>query len=138
MNYIHILRGTGDNCTCTDCVVLYGGECATTKDNNFLDDLEIKVLKYLNFTPTGRVRKISDAYMDSCINNIVRPAIRKYTKCHRNQFNRYYYGFMPLLYLMTSTRKEGARLWYRRSRNMLYTDIVDEVLSASTMPIEYD
>ncbi len=26
---IHILYGTGRNCTCYDCVVLYGGECAT-------------------------------------------------------------------------------------------------------------
>lgn len=137
MNF-HFLKGTGDNCTCYDCVVLYGGKCDTTPDNNFLDSLEVKILKYLNFTPTGRARKISDSYMDSCINNIVRPAVRKYLKVHQNQFDRKYYYFMPLLYLMTSDRKEGANHWYRRSRNMLFNDFTKEVREASKEPIEND
>lgn len=31
---IAFLIGRGENCTCGDCPVLYGGECMTTKENN--------------------------------------------------------------------------------------------------------
>lgn len=31
---IGILIGYGENCTCYDCPVLYGGECLTTEENN--------------------------------------------------------------------------------------------------------
>jgi hypothetical protein len=37
---IHFLIGNGKNCTCYDCSVLYGGECYSTPDNNFLDKVE--------------------------------------------------------------------------------------------------
>lgn len=135
---LHILRGTGKNCTCLDCIVLYGGECQTTRTNNFLDKLEQKVLHYLNTTPTGKQRKVSDSFMDSCINDVVRPMVRKHEKVHTNQFNRYYYGFMPLLYIMTSDRKEGARYWYRRARNWEYEKVIEDIKKASKDPIDYD
>lgn len=125
MTYIHILRGTGNNCTCYDCAVLYGGKCDTTPDNNFLDKLEKQVLQYLNYTPTGKPRKKSDLYSDSVINEIMRPALRKYWKVQNNQFDRKYYTLMPLVYLMTSDRKEASG-WYRRSRNWLFNSIHKE------------
>jgi hypothetical protein len=137
MKYLHVLRGSGNNCTCLDCVVLYGGVCDTTKDNDFLDELENKVIKYISFTPTGRIRKISDSYMDSCINDVIRPIVKKYAKIHENQYLRKYYLFMPLIFLMTSDRK-AAELWYRRSRNWVFTDIIKQMKESSKKPIEYD
>ncbi len=138
MTYIHFLRGSGDNCTCYDCPVLYGFDCPTTPENNFLDQLEASALKYLNLTPTGKVRKVSDSYMDSCINDIVRPKVKKFERIHRNQFDRKYYCFMPLLYLITSDRKEGANRWYRKARGMLYNQIIAEIKTASKEPLEND
>lgn len=128
MTYIHILKGTGSNCTCYDCVVLYGGKCATTKDNNFLDHLEKKVLKYLTKTPTGKPRKISDSYMDKCIEEVVRPEVSKYLKIKRNLFDRQYYSFMPLLFIMTSQNKEATK-WYKRARNWEFDLIRDKINS---------
>lgn len=31
---IGVMFGRGENCTCPDCPVLYGGECYTTEENN--------------------------------------------------------------------------------------------------------
>lgn len=135
---IHILKGTGDNCTCYDCVVLYGGECDSTEDNNILDVLEENIVNYLNFTPTGRPRKTSDYYMDSCIEKVVMPIVVKYLKIKKNQFYHKYYSFMPLLYLMTSDRKLGARYFYRRTRNWMFNDFKKGVLLAPTTPVNTD
>lgn len=137
MSKIHILRGRGNNCTCMDCITLYGGKCDTSADNNFLDSIEEKVIEYLSFTPKGKVRKTSDYFMDSCINNIIRPAVRKYAKIHVNQFDRKYYLFMPMIYLMTSDRK-SAEHWYRRARNWVYNDVIKQMQDASKDKIEYE
>lgn len=123
---IHVLYGTGSNCTCYDCVVLYGGKCATTPINNMLDDLEEAVLEYLGKTPTGKVRKKSDSYMDKCIEHVVKPHILSFEKIDGKRFYNYYYGFMPLLYLMTSANKEAKR-FYRMSRQMLYSNMIEEL-----------
>lgn len=128
---IHILYGTGTNCTCYDCFDLYGGECATTRDNDFLDALEEKVIQYLELTPTGRKRVTSDSYMDKCINDVVSPAVRKELKIKTTVFDKQYYSFMPLLFLMTSERKKANR-WYRRSRNWIYSDIKDKLINLSS------
>jgi len=128
---MHILYGTGTNCTCFDCVVLYGGECDTTKDNDFLDEIEEKVLKFLTVTPTGREKKVSDAAMDEVLDTVVRPMVQKYCKVQRKTFYQVFYGFMPLLYLMTSDKKE-ARRWYRRSRIWLFSELVERLKEKKT------
>lgn len=130
MTRIHILKGTGDNCTCNDCSVLYGGDCWTTPYNDFLDMLELAVVNYLTLTPTGRTRIVSDGIMNKCIEEIVRPMVQKFSKVTRSQFYNQYYGFMPLLYLMTSEKKM-ARYWYRRSRLWLFLDFEKSVKESS-------
>lgn len=131
-----IVIGKGGNCSCYDCIVLYGGKCATTKDNNFLDDLEKSIAKY-GYTEKGKKRAVTDAFMDNCISEVVYPKIKKYAKVHRNQFNRHYYSFMPLLFLMTSTHKEAEKM-YRRARHTLFSDFIDTVKKASKDKIDYD
>lgn len=118
---IHILYGTGTNCTCYDCVDLYGGECATTVDNDFLDELEEKVIAYLTYTPTGRLKKQSDFAMEDTIERIVRPAVMKHLQIPAKAFYEVFYGFMPVLYLMTSDRKQESR-WYRKARYWLFDE----------------
>jgi hypothetical protein len=124
---IHVLYGTGANCSCYDCVVLYGGECDSTPTNNFLDSLEEAVIEYLAKTPTGKIRKKSDSYMDKCIEVIVKPHILAFTGINGKRFYNYYFGFMPLLYLMTSANKKEAPKFYRISRNMVFTQMIEEL-----------
>lgn len=122
MDGIHFLKGTGSNCTCNDCAVLYGGTCYTTPTNNFLDKLEQDVQKWLSFTPTGRPKKVSDNYTDQCIERVVRPAFMKYKKISRSQFYEKYYSFLPLIFLMNSDKKDAKHM-YRKARIMLFWDI---------------
>ena len=74
------------------------------RDNDFLDALEKKVIKYLNFTPTGKRKKPSASYIDTCIFLIIRPAVKKHAKITENKFNLAYYAFMPLLFHARSPR----------------------------------
>lgn len=125
MNGIHFLKGSGSNCTCYDCSVLYGGKCYTTPTNNFLDRLEKDVRKYLAFTPTGRPKKVSDHYLDRCIEDVIRVPFMKFAKIDKSLFYKKYYTLLPLIFLMTSDKAE-ARGMYRRGRQILFTSITDE------------
>lgn len=127
---IHILRGRGDNCSCYDCCVLYGGECATTKTNDFLDTLEEQVNEYLNFTPTGKPRVNSSSYIDKCIDVVIRPAVCKFLKVKKKDFYEKYYVFTQLIFLMTSD-KRGAESMYRRARGMLFDTLEREFTHAT-------
>ena len=128
---IHILRGVGSNCTCGDCVVLYGGKCHTTPTNNMLDAIEKALNQYLNFTPTGKPRKVSDYFIDESVEQILRQPICKREKLTRTQFYQHYYAFTSLVYLMTSDKRE-ARYGYRRARYMLYTTLIRELRDSLT------
>ena len=123
--YIHILKGTGNNCSCGDCSVLYGGECYTTPINNFLDILEKAVINNLKFTPTGKIKKISNYQIDSCIETVVRPLFKKYKNIKDTRFYDYFYNFLPLIFILTSNEKE-ARGFYRRSRMQIFMSICND------------
>lgn len=96
MDGIHILRGRGNNCTCYDCSVLYGGTCYTTPYNNFLDKIEKSVLKAVDnrYISYGRMNKAIEA---------IRPHAIKYFKISSKEFDSYFYNWLPLLFIMTST-----------------------------------
>lgn len=121
MNGIHILKGTGDNCTCYDCSVLYGGDCWTTPDNNKLDKLEKSFEQFMSKTPTGRMKKVSDwAYCDFIENHL------KTVMCKGMSEKLYYehfYSWLPLLFMMSSPHKEKARQRYRQARYSIYYKI---------------
>ncbi len=95
MDGIHILKGRGSNCTCYDCAVLYGGTCSTTPDNNLLDRIEKGILKVLDnkYVSKGRINKSIEA---------IRPHAVKYFKITNNTFDKHYYGWLPLIYAITS------------------------------------
>lgn len=123
MTEIHILRGVGYNCSCSDCSVLYGGECYTTEINNMLDKVEKDLEKYLSFTKTGRKKKESSYAIDSSIEEIIKPAFVKYIKKeHKIKIDFYekYYSFLPLVYLMTSSKKTYNKRMYQRGRLMVF------------------
>lgn len=96
MAEIHFLRGRGNNCTCYDCAVLYGGTCSTTPDNNFLDKVEKTILKILEgkYISYGRINKAIEA---------IRPLAKKYYKIDNKTFDKYFYNWLPLVFIITST-----------------------------------
>lgn len=120
---LHILKGTGDNCSCHDCVVLYGGECYTTPINNMLDDMEAKLELYLAKTPTGREKKKTGYAIDSAIEKVMMPIFKKEAAITKTVFYKKYYAFLPLVYLMTSEAKHNDRRLYARARMSIYLDI---------------
>ena len=79
---IHILRGTGRNCTCGDCPVLYGGECWTTPENDFLDALGARVAKA---TVNGRVVSKNDMHKAL---EAIRSPVKKYLHISEEIYNR--------------------------------------------------
>lgn len=95
MAEIHFLRGRGDNCTCHDCSVLYGGTCYTTPYNNLLDKIEKKVLKSLDhkYISKGRINRSIEE---------IRPLAKKYFKISDSIFDSYFYNWLPLIFIMTS------------------------------------
>lgn len=123
METIHILKGTGDNCSCYDCAVLYGGTCGTTEINNMLDKLEKDLEKYLSFTKTGRKKKQSAYAIDSSIEKIIKPVFTKHLKLKKLEFYEKYYSFLPLIYCMTSDKKSYDEQFYKIGRMMLFNDI---------------
>lgn len=101
MDGLHILKGTGSNCTCYDCSVLYGGTCGTTPDNNFLDKIEKAILKEVEnkYFSYGRINKVLET---------IRPQAKKYFKIDNATFDNHYYGWLPLVYIVTSVLKGKA------------------------------
>lgn len=125
MNGIHFLRGSGSNCTCADCSVLYGGDCFTTPVNNMLDRVEERVIKFLTYTPTGRIKKNSNNHIDMAIEHAVKGPVCKFLKIKSDQFYEKYYCFLPLVFLLMSDRKSAKRM-YRRARYCLFRSIEEE------------
>lgn len=123
MSEIHVLIGRGNNCSCSDCSVLYGGDCYTTPINNMLDKMEVDIEKYLSFTPTGRKKKLSGYAIDSVIEQIIKPVFTKYINNKKIDFYSKYYTFLPLVYLMTSNKKEFSKHYYMKARGMLFNSI---------------
>ncbi len=121
MNGIHILIGRGKNCTCYDCSVLYGGKCYTTEDNNLLDCLEKNFEHFMSKTPSGRTKKVSGWAYDDFIENFVKKIMCKGVS--RKKFYDHYWGWLPLLFMMSSPHKEKARGTYRKARMMVYQSI---------------
>lgn len=123
---IHILKGTGNNCTCYDCPVLYGGDCPSTPVNNFLDKIENLLIEFLSKTPTGRPRRVSSPMMERVIEEIIRMPFCKKYKISKDRFYNGFYLFLPLVFLMTSDKKD-AKEAYRKARIMLFYRISDEI-----------
>lgn len=115
---IHFLKGTGSNCTCGDCSVLYGGRCYTTPINNWLDRVERIARRIYDEKPyicKTDLRKFLDS---------IGPLVCKRYKISIEKYSETYYGWSPLFFTMISFKvMEGgnydvasARLMYRRSR----------------------
>jgi hypothetical protein len=121
---IHILKGTGDNCTCHDCIVLYGGECDTTPINNMLDKMEEDIQKFLDFTPTGRKKKPSRYAIESAVETIIKPMWKKYSKSKVDFYSKFHI-FSPLVYFVTSQKKNYDSYYYKRTRALLL-DLIEE------------
>ena len=124
MNNIHILYGNGENCTCNDCVVLYGGNCGTTPVNNLLDNMELEVLSFLRSTPTGRVRVNSEPYTDKVIESVIYPILRTNSVgiLTMTNFNKQYYIWLPFVYLLTTERIKGRQ--YRTWRGQFFQELL--------------
>jgi hypothetical protein len=105
---IHILKGTGRNCTCGDCPVLYGGECWTTPENDFLDALGARVAKA---TVNGRVVSKND--MHKALETIRSP-VKKYLHISEEIYNENYYALLPLLYIISNGLIDDQKRQYDR------------------------
>jgi len=121
---IHILKGTGRNCTCGDCAVLYGGSCGTTKDNDFMDRVEKVALKL------GAKTYICKSDIHRFLEGI-RPIIKKRYRWTNKQFDEKYYTWLPFLYMNLGYREDkgkryehwDARRAFKRSRLWVLWDI---------------
>lgn len=119
MTTIHILKGTGDNCTCGHCAVLYGGECHTTPENNFLDRLGGRIAKA---TVNGRVVSKNDMHKAL---EAIRSPVKKYMHLNDAAYNENYYALLPLLYIIANGLvlderrnydQSDARHYWKRAR----------------------
>lgn len=123
MSDLHILKGTGNNCSCNDCSVLYGGDCYTTPINDFLDSIQEKVRAYI---PTMRVREASSA--DKALNHIKKDLLRELEISSTVYYKRYYV-IVQLVYLFTSTFAYVDKYEYRRVRYVLWQIIKEECVA---------
>lgn len=122
---IHILKGTGRNCTCGDCAVLYGGSCGTTKDNDFMDRVESIALKQLG-SKTYVCKSDIHRFLEA-----IRPVVRKRYKWTNAQYDKHYYTWSPFLYMNLGYREDkgkryehwDARRAFRRARLWVLWDI---------------
>lgn len=110
MTRIHVLKGTGDNCTCGDCSVLYGGTCYTTPINNFLDRIE-KTVKSVSKNE-GKI--VSKADMRRAL-EAMRPLFRKRYKITGAEYDKCYYGYLPLAIFCANGYAEGSKHNYDKS-----------------------
>jgi hypothetical protein len=108
MTRVHILKGTGDNCSCADCPVLYGGECYTTPENDFLDKLGERISKA---TVNGRVVSKNDMHKAL---EAMRSPVKKYLHVSDEIYNKNYYALLPLLYIISNGLVADERRRYDR------------------------
>lgn len=96
-----ILKGNGDNCTCIDCIVLYGGECLTTPINNALDKFDCEVEELFK-----RGKNLSHYQLYK----IIKPVFKTIKKDNPYLSVKYlddcYKMFMPLMYFSWGIDKE--------------------------------
>lgn len=122
---IHLLKGTGSNCTCGDCAVLYGGTCYTTPINNFLDRIDAAALKVV-----GQKTYICISDLHRFLEKVRQPVKKRY-KLTNDQYDERYYSWAPLFYMALGYREDRnkrydwheARRAYRRARGWVLSDI---------------
>lgn len=120
---LHILRGTGSNCTCGDCAVLYGGTCGTTRMNNMLDQFDLLIEKTL--VTKG---KNPSEYQSNKLFRWLCPRVCKLEKISPKQFNSFYYCFAVLIFMAWGTTPEVRKThMYRRARMIAYGDIMNQI-----------
>lgn len=125
MDGIHFLKGTGSNCTCSDCSVLYGGTCSTTAENNFLDRIE-KVALTLVGTKSYICRWDTTKFLEA-----IRPIVRKRYKWSNAEYDKQFYVWLPFLYMAVGYKENkdknydhsDARLMYKRARSLTFWNI---------------
>jgi hypothetical protein len=135
MTKIHILKGTGDNCTCGDCAVLYGGECYTTPENNFLDQLGERIAKA---TVNGRIVSKNDMHKAL---EAMRSPVKKYIHLNDATYNEHYYALLPLLYIIANGLvldekrnydQSDARLHWKRARMFAFREYQNRLAAKQT------
>ena len=112
-----ILKGSGSNCTCGDCSVLYGGTCYTTPINNWLDRVE-----KIAYSVVGKKKYICATDVNKFLEKL-RPLVCNRYKIKRNKFDKNYYMWAPMFYHCLAYResnnnydKYDARKMYKMSR----------------------
>lgn len=122
-----MLKGSGSNCTCYDCSVLYGGECYSTPINNMLDRMEtiVKTIGVSKRDGSLRVENTLDQ---------MRSLVLKRLKITAQKFNKKYNLLLPL-YFMALTCPNPVRKseWYRHARFSLYLNLERELEVIATL-----
>ena len=120
MSNICVLRGRGDNCTCDDCVVLYGGECWTTKINDALDKFDDAVEIHYN-----KNKNLSHYQLYKIITPIFKTIKKDCVKLKVSDLDNYYKMFMPLMFYSWGKDKNFRDSYdYKYYRYSIYRYIV--------------
>lgn len=90
---IIICRGTGHNCTCYDCIVLYGGSCQTSFHNDILDAFTEEVKKIMK----NGSREMSKTALHECLDALKKLVVQNYNVSSQ-KFHKEYYSFIPLVF----------------------------------------
>ena len=121
---IHILKGTGENCTCGDCSVLYGGDCWTTQMNNLLDKFDEKVYELWVLAKNPSVYQIQKTLAP------FKKEIMKMEKITSKEFDEYFYLFSGLFFMAWATNKTARQTQsYRQTRHTMFRIIIKRIES---------
>lgn len=122
MNGLHILKGTGDNCTCFDCPVLYGSDCYSTPMNNVLDEFDAFIENEL----VAKNKKQSTYQLFNAY-SVIAGKLHKIDKYKRKVWDNHYSLLSPLFFMAWGKALSigGDREMYRNTRALSYFHILD-------------